>query len=165
MATCGGAQVALQQSLILRPGSKQCSKKLTRGGHFSVGAGGHFSVGIFTEGNYSLILSAKGYDVTWNDIISSRQGYLKLKMESERINLLPGNVFSLENYNNRYNCILSLEMIEHVAHPDRFMRKCYDLLKKNGCLIVTTPNGNYFRNRLPRFSSRLLKNSFVDAPK
>jgi len=36
MATCDGAQVALQQSLILRPGNEQCSQKLRGGGHFSV---------------------------------------------------------------------------------------------------------------------------------
>jgi hypothetical protein len=32
MVTCGGAQVALQQSLILRPGNKQCTKKPKKGG-------------------------------------------------------------------------------------------------------------------------------------
>jgi len=46
LATCGGAQVALQQSPILRPGIKQCTKNLTRGGHFSVITGGHFWVVI-----------------------------------------------------------------------------------------------------------------------
>ena len=47
MATRGGAQVALQQSLILRPGNNQCIKNLNReGGHFWIVARGHFSVGI-----------------------------------------------------------------------------------------------------------------------
>jgi len=42
MATCGGAQVALQQCLILRPGNNQCSKNLKKGGHFSIITLGYF---------------------------------------------------------------------------------------------------------------------------
>ena len=55
MATRGGAQVALQQSLILRPGNNQCIKNLNReGGHFWIVARGHFSVGITTD-TYTLL--------------------------------------------------------------------------------------------------------------
>ena len=43
-------------------------------------------------------------------------------------------------------------MIEHVAHPDQFLRRISALVKPQGVIIMTTPNGGYFRNRLPRFS-------------
>jgi integrase len=46
MVTCGGAQVALQQSLILRPGNKQCTKNLRRVGQISTISTGHFVVFI-----------------------------------------------------------------------------------------------------------------------
>ena len=56
MVTCGGAQVALQQRLILRPGNKQFIKNLNReGGQFSVVARGHFSVGISNDYTSSAV--------------------------------------------------------------------------------------------------------------
>jgi hypothetical protein len=47
----------------------------------------------------------------------------------------------------RFDAVLATEVIEHVAHPDEFLRQL-----AGGVLIVTTPNGAYFRNKLPRFS-------------
>ena len=44
------------------------------------------------------------------------------------------------------------EVIEHVAHPDDFLAKTAALVKPGGVIVMTTPNGAYFRNRLPRFS-------------
>jgi len=40
-----------------------------------------------------------------------------------------------------------------VAHPDRFLLKIASLLKKGGYVVMTTPNGGYFRNKLPKFSN------------
>jgi len=42
MATCDGAQVALQQSLILRPGNKQCIKNYEGGSFFGCREGSFF---------------------------------------------------------------------------------------------------------------------------
>jgi hypothetical protein len=48
--TCGGAQVALQQRLILRPGNIQFIKNLNgKGGQFWVVATIHFSICINTK--------------------------------------------------------------------------------------------------------------------
>jgi len=46
MATCDGAQVALQQSLILRPGNKQCIKNYEGGVNFRLSRGVIFRLAL-----------------------------------------------------------------------------------------------------------------------
>jgi len=48
--------------------------------------------------------------------------------------------------------VLITEVIEHVAHPDEFLRNTARTVRPGGYIVMTTPNGGYFRNTLPRFS-------------
>ena len=48
--------------------------------------------------------------------------------------------------------MLITEVIEHVAHPDDFLAKAAALVRPGGYVVMTTPNGGYFKNRLPKFS-------------
>jgi ubiquinone biosynthesis O-methyltransferase len=42
--------------------------------------------------------------------------------------------------NNKFDCILFLEIIEHVENPGLVLDTCHKLLKTDGTLIVSTPN-------------------------
>jgi len=103
------------------------------------------------QGNFSLALSELGYRVTWNDLREDLAGYVKLKHTSGEIAYAPGNAFDL-NFNELFDGVLITEVIEHVAHPDSFLGATAALVKPGGCIVMTTPNGAYFRNTLPRFS-------------
>lgn len=103
------------------------------------------------QGNFSLRLAEMGYEVTWNDIREELIGYVNLKYERGAVHFAPGDVFSL-NFRDRFDLVLATEIIEHVAHPDDFLEKISGLVKKGGYVILTTPNGEYFRYRAPRFS-------------
>jgi 2-polyprenyl-6-hydroxyphenyl methylase/3-demethylubiquinone-9 3-methyltransferase len=103
------------------------------------------------QGNFTLGLAELGYEVTWNDLRSELADYVKLKHERGIVHYLPGNVIDLV-VDAPFDAILLTEVIEHVAHPDRFLRTIAKLLRNNGWLILTTPNGGYIRNKLPRFS-------------
>lgn len=104
------------------------------------------------QGNFSIWLAELGYEVTWNDLRSDLVEYVQLKQDSGIIHFAPGNLFSL-GFDGQFDIVLIAEIIEHVAHPDEFLQKVSQLVKPGGHIIMTTPNGEYFRNRLPRFSN------------
>jgi len=103
------------------------------------------------QGNFSLTLAERGYRVTWNDLRADLVDYVKLKHEHGDITFAPGNVFELE-FNRVFDCVVATEVIEHVAHPDDFLKKLSQMVRPGGYVVLTTPNGAYFRNHLPRFS-------------
>jgi 2-polyprenyl-3-methyl-5-hydroxy-6-metoxy-1,4-benzoquinol methylase len=103
------------------------------------------------QGNFSLALAELGYEVTWNDLREDLIDYVKLKHEKGIIHYLPGNILSL-NADKKFDVVLLAEVIEHVAHPDQLLKKVAEFVTPGGHIVVTTPNGEYFRNRLPRFS-------------
>ena len=103
------------------------------------------------QGNFSLALAELGYDVTWNDLRGELAEYVERKRTSGKIEYLPGNAFEIAPA-AAYDVVLITEVIEHVAHPDEFLANAARLLSPGGTMVMTTPNGAYFRNRLPRFS-------------
>ena len=103
------------------------------------------------QGNFTLSLAELGYQVTWNDLRVELVDYVKLKYEFGDIAYAPGNAFEL-NFPNLFDGILITEVIEHVAHPDSFLAATAQLVRPGGCIVMTTPNGAYMRNTLPRFS-------------
>src|ERR1700683_727887 len=103
------------------------------------------------QGNFSLSLAELGYQVTWNDLRAELADYVKMKHEHGEIDFPPGNAFELK-FASLFDGILIAEIIEHVAHPDDFLHKASQLVKPGGRIVMTTPNGAYFRNSLPQFS-------------
>lgn len=103
------------------------------------------------QGNFSLALAELGYQVTWNDLRSDLIGYVKQKYEFGDLEFQAGNAFEL-TFPVLFDAVLITEIIEHVAHPDDFLIKTAQLVKPGGYVVMTTPNGAYFRNALPRFS-------------
>jgi 2-polyprenyl-6-hydroxyphenyl methylase/3-demethylubiquinone-9 3-methyltransferase len=103
------------------------------------------------QGNFSLTLAELGFDVTWNDLRAELADYVRLKHERGQITFAAGNAFELE-FPSLFDAVLITEIIEHVAHPDDFLAKAAALVRPGGYIVMTTPNGGYFRNRLPKFS-------------
>lgn len=106
------------------------------------------------QGNFSITLAEMGYKVTWNDLREDLADYVRLKQDCGEIDFAPGNAFEL-NFTAPFDAVLITEIIEHVAHPDDFLQKVAQLVKPGGYIVMTTPNGAYFRNRLPKFSNCL----------
>lgn len=103
------------------------------------------------QGNFSLAAAEAGYSVTWNDLRSDLEGYVRLKDSTGCLTYLPGNVLDL-GLQEEFDGIILTEIIEHVAHPDDFLLQISKLLKPGGKIVMTTPNGGYVRNDLPKFS-------------
>lgn len=103
------------------------------------------------QGNFSIALAEMGYRVTWNDLREELIGYVKLKHEYGELKFAAGNAFELI-FQSQFDAVLITEIIEHVAHPDDFLLKTAELVKPGGFIFMTTFNGKYFRNKLPKFS-------------
>lgn len=104
-------------------------------------------------GNFTLPLAEMGYHLTWNDLRSDLAEMVRRKSQFGFVEFAPGNIFELAQlWEGRFDAVLAAEVIEHVAHPERFLQCLAATLKPGGRLFLTTPNGKYFRNNLPRFS-------------
>ncbi|MBA3962736.1 MAG: methyltransferase domain-containing protein [Chthoniobacterales bacterium] len=103
------------------------------------------------QGNFSLTLAEMGYEITWNDRRAELADYVRLKHDRGKISYAPGDAFDLD-LPHLFDAALITEIIEHTAHPDQFLMRMATLVRPGGYLIMTTPNGAYFRNYLPKFS-------------
>jgi len=103
------------------------------------------------QGNFSLALAELGYEVTWNDFRSELADYVRAKHEHGVVHYVPGNALDL-TFPEPFDAVLLGEVIEHVAHPDQFLAKISEFVRPSGWIVLTTPNGEYMRNPLPRFS-------------
>ena len=103
------------------------------------------------QGNFSLALAEAGYRVTWNDLRAELAGYVRLKHERGDLVYAPGDAFQL-GFGEEFDAVLITEVTEHVAHPDDFLRRVASMVRPGGHVIMSTPNGAYFKNPLPRFT-------------
>lgn len=103
------------------------------------------------QGNFTLLLAERGYDVTWNDLREDLAGYVERKRESGTVRYAPGNILDFE-VTPAFDGVIATEVIEHVAHPDLFLAKLASLVRPGGVVVLTTPNGAYVRHHHPRFS-------------
>ena len=91
-------------------------------------------------GYVSYALHKAGYNVTGVDISTK---------SIEKAKFLYGDYFISENFFNfsadkkLYDVICMLELIEHVGDPFVYIKHAMSLLKKDGLLIITTPNKDF----------------------
>ena len=103
------------------------------------------------QGNYTLWLAERGFDVTWNDLREDLEGYVRLKHEHGTVRYAPGDAFAL-TFDQPFDLVLITEIIEHVAHPDQFLTQVASLTRPGGYVLMSTPNGGYLLSDRPRFS-------------
>ena len=99
-------------------------------------------------------LQETGCDVSANDL---RQEHIEQSVARFRncsqIRILPGNIFDLDPAETgTFDLVIACEIIEHVAHPVEFLSQLRRFLTPHGQLLLTTPNGAYFRNKLQTYS-------------
>ena len=103
------------------------------------------------QGNFSLTLAEMGYQVTWNDLREELVDYVRMKHEHGVIAYAPGNAFEAQ-FPALFDAVVATEVLEHVAYPEKFLARVANLTRPGGVIVVTTPNGGYFRNSLPGLS-------------
>jgi 2-polyprenyl-3-methyl-5-hydroxy-6-metoxy-1,4-benzoquinol methylase len=106
------------------------------------------------DGSLSACLAANGATAFANELREEAlMGALKTFKNRDRITPLAGDCFDLDpSQIGRFDLITACEVIEHVAHPVDLLRHLKRFLEAGGHILLTTPNGLYFRNRLPTYA-------------
>ena len=106
------------------------------------------------DGALSACLQRPGCDVVVNDLRDEviRASVMNF-VNANDIRISAGNLFDLDSGKEGYfDTIIACELIEHVAEPLALLCKLKTFLTPNGRILLTTPNGAYFRNKLPTLS-------------
>lgn len=80
------------------------------------------------QGNFTLALAERGYRVTWNDLRADLAEYVRMKYERGEVEFVAGNILDLVP-SDPWDVVVGCEVIEHVAHPDRFLEQLAALVE------------------------------------
>ena len=86
----------------------------------------------------SHLLYRAGKNVTSIDRSAEAISYAKDHYPGPKY--LVGNAVPLEFSNDSFDSVVSFEVMEHLAEPERLIAEAYRVLKPNGTLFVSTPN-------------------------
>jgi len=102
-----------------------------------VGCGG----GLLCENLISKDTRVKGIDMSKNaiEIAKTHQTINNLKIDYELINLED----LINKSNERYDALTCLELIEHVPNPEKLIKDCINITKKESDLFFSTLNRNF----------------------
>lgn len=71
-----------------------------------------------------------------------------------------GSVYDLKIEDNSVDCVIFLEVIEHLNNPRKALKEIHRILKKNGLLILLFPNDKIFK--IARILTFKFKEAFYD---
>ena len=99
-----------------------------------IGCGG----GLLCEPLCRLGAKMTGIDASNNNIEVAKLHSKEMNLNIEYINCSPEKL----NLKNEFDVILNMEVVEHVADVNLFIKNCSKLIKKNGIMFVATINKN-----------------------
>lgn len=102
------------------------------------------------QGNFGLLLAEAGFDVTALDLNEEFLRYARRKHTHGAFRCVQANLLEYRG-EAPFDCVLMGEIIEHVAHPARLLNAAFENLAPGGLLVLTTPNGDSYANRLPTY--------------
>lgn len=98
------------------------------------------------RGDLAKILKDLGAKVTGVDF--DKQSLSQAKRYLTKAVWVDLNKLKLPFKTNRFDLIVSSEVVEHLLYPNQVLKEIYRVLKPKGNFIVTTPNLLYWGNRL-----------------
>ena len=99
-----------------------------------IGCGG----GLLCEPLNRLGAVMTGIDASKNNIEVAKLHSKEMNLSIEYIHCSPENL----NFENKFDVILNMEVVEHVSNVNLFIKNCSRLIKKNGIMFVATINQN-----------------------
>lgn len=103
------------------------------------------------QATLALILAENGHRTCAVDIRPHFLDYAKSRYTHGRIKFIAGNIFDI-SFDEKFDIIFANQIVEHLVYPQRLFGHLRSFMKVGGNLVVTTPNQEYFVNKLPSFS-------------
>lgn len=96
-------------------------------------------------GNFLLIAKAKGFEVYGMD---ASEKAVEIARRKFKLNVAKALTFEElpEEFKGPYKVITAFEVLEHVEKPFEFLKGIYELLERDGFVIISTPPYFAFRN-------------------
>lgn len=105
---------------------------------------------------WGLLGEAHGFDL-------SEDAMKVASLNFPTFNFKFGDACNSDYANGFYDIVISQEVIEHIIDQEKYISECHKLLKKDGFLILTTPNKFYFdRLKGGNYSKQPIEN-IIDA--
>ena len=101
-------------------------------------------------------MSALNKDIEKFGIEESKFACDYIKKNFKEINIRNSNIYELEKYNNQFDVIMFYHVIEHLEKPSEAITLINKRLKKDGILIIGTPNIDSFVSKVFRENFRHL---------
>jgi 2-polyprenyl-3-methyl-5-hydroxy-6-metoxy-1,4-benzoquinol methylase len=107
------------------------------------------------DGALGACLAEYGIKVVVNDLRAEiLNSAIANYLTQDRISVVSGNLFDLNpEKTGLFDLIVATEVLEHLAHTEEFLHHLGRFLTPGGNIFLTTPNGSYFRNTLPTYST------------
>ena len=99
-----------------------------------IGCGG----GLLCEPLHRLGASITGIDPSNDNIEIAKLHSKEMNLNIKYIHCAPENL----NFEDKFDVILNMEVVEHVSNIELFIQNCSKLIKKNGIMFVATINKN-----------------------
>ena len=100
-----------------------------------------------SQGIASIILAREGKNVTGIDICEESIDFALKCLNDEdaktqaNVNFVCTDFISLTKDCESYDCVIMSEVLEHLADPERFIARTYEILVSGGIYVVTVPFG------------------------
>lgn len=104
------------------------------------------------QGNISLTCAERGLNCIALDINTQHLLYSKLKYEQGPMQWIGASADALPFSSQIFDVIVMGEILEHCAWPEKILQHAAETVKKNGHIIITTPNNRFIHGTEPPFS-------------
>ena len=102
------------------------------------------------QGTLALLLAEGGIRVTGVDIRQAFLEYAQTRYEHGEVLFLAANIFEHPSLGT-FDLVFGNQIIEHLVYPAEFLRTLASYVRPGGVLVVSTPNHDYFRSKLPSY--------------
>lgn len=103
------------------------------------------------QGTLALLLAEQGHRVCAMDIRPQFLAYARSRYEYGNIEFITANVME-HDWDQRFDLIFANQILEHLVYPVPFIQRLASWLIPGGRIVCTTPNGDYLKSDLPRYS-------------